>query len=194
LCPRVCSPWQGGPQGVCYELGRTPCREKRGEAFSKLRFPWKWGTNVETAGCADRRASRWLRSQKFSVPALRPLNSLVNGGQSVTFHPQKMTRRQWFLSSGAALTAASGAVSSNAGLALPQTARSTDPRTRPRTIKFLFFDPWALETVRGFQRRLGQPLKYSGNPILKPERSYEFSRVHLYGTVLRDPESNVFKM
>ena len=111
----------------------------------------------------------------------------------MTLRPQKMTRRQWFISSGAALTATSGAVS-NAGLALPATPKSAGPRTKPRTIKFLFFDPWALETVRGFQRRLGQPVKYSGNPILKPERSYEFSRVHLYGTVLRDPESNLFKM
>jgi hypothetical protein len=37
--PEVCPPWQGGPQGVCYELPKTPCREIRGEAFSKLRFP-----------------------------------------------------------------------------------------------------------------------------------------------------------
>jgi hypothetical protein len=35
---------------VCYELVKTPCRKKRGEAFSKLRFPWKRGTNVETPG------------------------------------------------------------------------------------------------------------------------------------------------
>jgi hypothetical protein len=28
----------------CYELMKTPCRKRRGEAFSKLRFPWKRGT------------------------------------------------------------------------------------------------------------------------------------------------------
>ncbi len=39
--------WEGGLQGVCYKLTKTPCRKQRGEAFSKLRFPWKRGTNVE---------------------------------------------------------------------------------------------------------------------------------------------------
>ena len=34
----------------------TPCRKKRGEAFSKLRFPWKRGTNVETPGTRAPRA------------------------------------------------------------------------------------------------------------------------------------------
>ena len=37
----------GGLQGVCYNLTKTPCRKQRGEAFSKLRFPWKRGTNGE---------------------------------------------------------------------------------------------------------------------------------------------------
>ena len=61
-------------------------------------------------------------------------------------------------------------------------------------IKFLFLDSWTLEEVRGFERRMGQPVKYAGNPIFRPERPYEYKRVHLYGTVLRDPESGRFKM
>ena len=61
-------------------------------------------------------------------------------------------------------------------------------------IKFLFLDYWTLEYVRGFERRMEQPVKYTGNPILRPERPYEYKRVHLYGTALRDPESGQFKL
>ncbi len=61
-------------------------------------------------------------------------------------------------------------------------------------IKFLFLDYWPLESVRGFERRMQQPIKYPENPIFLPERPYEFKGIHLYGTVLRDPESGLFKM
>jgi len=61
-------------------------------------------------------------------------------------------------------------------------------------IKFLFLDGWTLEFLRGFERRVKQPVKHEGNPILAPERPHEFSRVQLYGTVLRDPASGLFKM
>jgi hypothetical protein len=61
-------------------------------------------------------------------------------------------------------------------------------------IKFLFLDGWTLEAVRGFERRIMQPLKYAGNPILVPEQHHEFSRVQLYGTVLQDRESGQFRM
>src|SRR6187401_3078104 len=105
----------------------------------------------------------------------------------------KMNRRQWLLSSGAAAVTAAGGSPIFGSAASPLENRST-PRKSPRAIKFLFLDPWTLEYVRGFQRRLVQPTKYSGNPIFKPERPYEFSRVHLYGTVLRDPGSGLFKM
>ena len=37
-------------------------------------------------------------------------------------------------------------------------------------------------------------MKHSGNPTLIPERPHEFKRVQLYGTVLRDPDSGLFKM
>ena len=61
-------------------------------------------------------------------------------------------------------------------------------------IKFLFLDYWPLEYVRGFERRMEQPVKHAGNPVLRPERTYEYQRVHLYGTAMRDPESGLFKM
>ena len=61
-------------------------------------------------------------------------------------------------------------------------------------IKFLFLDYWPLEYVRGFERRMGQPVKYADNPILRPERPYEYNRVHLYGTALQDPDSGLFRL
>ena len=61
-------------------------------------------------------------------------------------------------------------------------------------IKFLFLDSWPLEYVRGFERRMQQPVKHAGNPILRPERWYEYNSMHLYGTALRDPESGTFKL
>lgn len=90
----------------------------------------------------------------------------------MTLDVMRISRRQWFLSSGAAaLTAARGGGSPVSSLvASPMMSQST-PRKSPRAIKFLFFDPWALEYVRGFQRRLVQPSKYSENPIFKPESS-----------------------
>ena len=33
--PEFCPPWQGGPQGVWYELMKTPCRKKRGVPLGK---------------------------------------------------------------------------------------------------------------------------------------------------------------
>ena len=61
-------------------------------------------------------------------------------------------------------------------------------------IKFLFLDSWPLEYVRGFERRMQQPVKDPANPLLWPERWYEYNRVHLYGTALRDPESGQFML
>jgi len=61
-------------------------------------------------------------------------------------------------------------------------------------IKFLFLDNWPLEYVRGFERHMQQPIKHEGNPFFRPERPHEFTRVHLYGTVLRDTESGLFRM
>ena len=68
------SPWQGGPQGVWYEQMKTPCCKKRGEAFSKLRFPWKRGTNTETP-----RHSRFRGNVGISIRfAVEILAAIVN--------------------------------------------------------------------------------------------------------------------
>ena len=60
--------------------------------------------------------------------------------------------------------------------------------------KFLFLDYRLYEYSRGFERRLNQPVAYSGNPIMEPELPQEFNRVLLYGSVIRDPESGLLRM
>jgi hypothetical protein len=54
--------------------------------------------------------------------------------------------------------------------------------------KFMFFDDWPYEYSRGFVRKQGKPVKYEENPILVPDRPHEYSRVSLYGTVLREDD------
>jgi hypothetical protein len=63
----------------------------------------------------------------------------------------------------------------------------------PVPIKFLFLDYWTLEYVRGFERRLRQPEKYAGNPILCPEMPWESTRLDV-GSVMRDAASGEFRM
>ena len=60
--------------------------------------------------------------------------------------------------------------------------------------KFLFLDNRLYEYVRAFRRRLNQPLQYAGNPIMEPELPQEFNRVLLYGSVIRDPDTGLFRM
>jgi hypothetical protein len=75
-----------------------------------------------------------------------------------------------------------------------RSAAASRAATRPWTIKFLFLDYWTLEVVRGFRKTLNPPVKYAGNPILQPAKPWEGRRLHLYGTVLRDPKDGLFKM
>ncbi len=60
LRPKVrgLSPLARGTTGGVLRTNEDPCRKKRGEAFSKLQFPWRRGTNVESpkpaeAGCPE---------------------------------------------------------------------------------------------------------------------------------------------
>ncbi|MCD6322382.1 MAG: hypothetical protein J7L77_05090 [Clostridiales bacterium] len=60
--------------------------------------------------------------------------------------------------------------------------------------KFMFFDDWPLEYSKGFIRKQGKPVRYAGNPVLKPELPHEGDRVSLYGTILHDEEMSIYKM
>jgi hypothetical protein len=48
-CGRILSPLGKGTTGVCYKPTETPCRKKRGEIFSKFRFPWKRGNKCRNS-------------------------------------------------------------------------------------------------------------------------------------------------
>ena len=58
--------------------------------------------------------------------------------------------------------------------------------------KFMFFDDWPFEYIRGFKRMQGKPERYAGNPVLVPDRPHEHTRVSLYGTIARD--EGIYKM
>ncbi|MFO7637673.1 MAG: hypothetical protein R6W96_10250 [Clostridia bacterium] len=60
--------------------------------------------------------------------------------------------------------------------------------------KFLFFDYWTLEHVKGFERRTISPVKHEKNPVFVPdERPYEFNDC-MYFTVLYDPGEERYRM
>ncbi|MCK5811314.1 MAG: hypothetical protein KAG94_00305 [Clostridiales bacterium] len=63
-----------------------------------------------------------------------------------------------------------------------------------KTQKFMFFDDWPYEYIRGFERKQGKPSKNKNNPVLKPELPHEFGRTSLYGTILYDRDLDLYKM
>ena len=60
--------------------------------------------------------------------------------------------------------------------------------------KFMFFDDWPFEYSKGFVRKQGKPVRYQGNPVLKPELPHEGDRASLYGTILHDEKNGIYKM
>jgi len=63
-----------------------------------------------------------------------------------------------------------------------------------KTKKFMFFDDWPYEYIKGFTRKQGKPIKYKNNPVMKPELPHEFKRISLYGTIYYDKDNKLFKM
>lgn len=61
-------------------------------------------------------------------------------------------------------------------------------------VRTLFLDDGPLEKLENVRRVVNQPLKYSGNPIVKGDKPWDAYRPQLYGTVLFDPEAKFFKM
>ena len=60
-------------------------------------------------------------------------------------------------------------------------------------IKFLFFDNWTYEWMRGFRRTVHEAKKHSANPVIVPDRPWEGTAVSVYGTVTKDPTDGLFK-
>ena len=57
----------------------------------------------------------------------------------------------------------------------------------------LFLDLHQVTRIEGLYRRIHQPQRHRENPILKGENPWE-KLASLYGTVLRDPSDELFKM
>ena len=60
--------------------------------------------------------------------------------------------------------------------------------------KQLFIDDLVVEEMNGVTRTLNQPVKYEGNPVLRPTKPWEGRRVDIYTTVMYDPAEGLFRM
>ena len=59
--------------------------------------------------------------------------------------------------------------------------------------RYLFLDLHHITRIEGLYRRMHQPQRHPGNPVLRGENPWE-SVASLYGTVLYDPQDSRFKM
>ena len=57
----------------------------------------------------------------------------------------------------------------------------------------LLVDDHVVDEMRGLTRTLNQLIKYSGNPIVRATQPWE-RRVSIYGTVMYDPEQELYRM
>lgn len=69
---------------------------------------------------------------------------------------------------------------------------NSDIKIQP--LKFMFMDYWPYEKIVDLSRVTPGTVRYTGNPILRAEMPHELDRIHLYGTVLRDPSDGLIKM
>ena len=57
----------------------------------------------------------------------------------------------------------------------------------------LFIDDHVIQETRGVTRTLNQPVKYVGNPIIRPVHPWE-ANSRIYGTVIYDVDQEIFRM
>ena len=58
----------------------------------------------------------------------------------------------------------------------------------------LFIDDRVIEEARGVEKVLHQPAKYGGNPVVRPSRPWEGQRINIYGTVMYEPDRDLYRM
>ena len=58
----------------------------------------------------------------------------------------------------------------------------------------LLMDWFMMDDMNGCHRTVHQPTKHPDNPILEPEEPYEGTGCRAFGTVLRDPETGLFRL
>jgi len=74
-----------------------------------------------------------------------------------------------------------------------ETVRIPSPIPAGRA-KHLFLDDVIIESRQGIERHVYQARKHPQNPLLVPEKPWEGRCILLYGGVVRDPESKLFRM
>ena len=62
-----------------------------------------------------------------------------------------------------------------------------------KALKFMFFDCWPYEYVRGFSYMTNRPGKFEGNPLFSRDPESRFKGLN-YSTVLFDEEERIFKV
>ena len=58
----------------------------------------------------------------------------------------------------------------------------------------LFVDDYVIDEVRNLHQVLNGPVKYAGNPLIRPLNPWERPGVNLYGTVMYDSEQGTYRM
>lgn len=61
-------------------------------------------------------------------------------------------------------------------------------------VRQLFLDDIAMEKTEGLKRVVNQPTRHSGNPVLKGEHPWEMAATSVYGTMLYDETTKLFRL
>jgi hypothetical protein len=72
-------------------------------------------------------------------------------------------------------------------------AEGAEPVTLDGRRQF-FLDNALIQEMKGVVRKINQPKKRDDNPIFSPEKPWEGEATYLYGSVLKDPVSGVWRM
>ena len=102
-----------------------------------------------------------------------------------------VNRRNFILQSLLATGASGWAVKSlgkGALVAAQEKAKQSQPPLKGTAmVKILFFDYREIETMDGFTRKLGRPVKHAKNPLFVADAPWENGNMQLYGSVIKAP-------
>jgi hypothetical protein len=76
----------------------------------------------------------------------------------------------------------------------PKPVTGPKPFVVERGVRQLFLDDFGIESMDGLTRVLNQPTRYPGNPVLKGENPWEMASTSVYGTMLYEPETKLFRL
>ena len=77
---------------------------------------------------------------------------------------------------------------------IDQKIRARAPVSMQSGLRQLFVDDHIIAETANLKRRLHQPDKDAGNPVLTPERPWEGEMITIYGSVIHDQDEATYKM